>query len=99
MQPPEPETLTTGNTTIYIALVFILNFDAESYARDPCLFWTKKDAATCARDVYHGEHRGVACTDFQLKLQCGKLFVILVFSEDGCATACIQPLLIHQLPC
>ena len=38
---------------------------------------------TCARDVYHGEHRGVACTDFHLKLQCGKLFVILVFPKTA----------------
>ena len=37
------------------------------------------DAATCARDVYHREHRGASCTDFNLKLQCGKLCAILVF--------------------
>ena len=79
MQLPAPETLTTGNATTYIVLAFILNFAAESYARDPNLFWTKMDAATCARDVYHEEHRGVACTDFHLKLQCGKLSMVIVF--------------------
>ena len=37
------------------------------------------DAATCARDVYHREHRGASCMDFHLELQCGKLCAILVF--------------------
>ena len=83
MQPPAPETFATGNSTTYLALVSILNFAAESYVRDPYLFWTRMDAATCARDVYHGEHRGVACTDFHLKLQYGKLFLIIVFPKKA----------------
>ena len=31
VQPPAPETFTTGNTTAYLALISILNFSAGSY--------------------------------------------------------------------
>ena len=74
-----PEALNTGNTKTYLALVSILNFATESYVRDPYLFWTKMDAATCARDVYHGEHRGVAWTDFHLNFNVGSYVCSLLF--------------------
>ena len=44
IQPPAPETSTTRNYTAYLALIFILNFSAGSYAPPPFL----KQQCLCA---------------------------------------------------